>query len=177
MGRVTRRDGRVVDAVFVLGVLFKAVSGVVELAAGVPLLLFGPHALVVLTDRLVDWLLTVDPDNALAPALSNGVADLGSTGTVLAAAYLLFHGSVKVAIVLALLRGSRRGFLASIGALAVFLVLQLVELVLAPGVGVALLAVVDAALLALTWREYRRGHTLAGAWRAVVRSRVDPSTR
>jgi uncharacterized membrane protein len=161
------RAGRFVDAVFVVGVLFKAVSGVVELAAGLPLLVFGAQPLVALTDHVVDWLITVDPDNAFAPVLSTGVAGLGSTGTVLAAVYLLFHGAVKIAIVLALVRGSRGGFLASIGALAVFLVLQLVELVVAPGVGVAVLAVVDAVLLGLTWREYRRGHTLSDAWRAV----------
>ncbi|WP_413602756.1 DUF2127 domain-containing protein [Curtobacterium sp. Curtsp57] len=169
MSARVRREGRLVDAVFVMGVAFKAISGVLELVAGVPLLVLGPHPLAVLTDRVVDWLVAVDPDNTFAAALWSGIVGLGSTGAVLAAVYLVFHGVVKITIVLALLRGNRRGFLASIGALAVFFVLQLVELVVAPGVGVALLAAIDAALLGLTCREYRRGHTLADAWQNAFR--------
>lgn len=176
-----RSGGRAVDAAFVLGVVVKAVSGVLELAAGLPLLVLGPAPLVAAADRVVAWLLAVDPDNAAAPLLAHSVDTLGSGTSVLVAVYLLFHGVVKLGIVLALLRGSRSGHLASIVALGVFLVVQVAELVVAPGAGVAALTVVDALLLSLTWREWRRGHTLRGAWRNVVprrhgsADRVDPA--
>ena len=95
--------------------------------------------------------------------LARGVAQLDAGTTRLVAAYLLVHGVVKIAIVVALLLGSLKVYPWAVAALLGFLVFQVYELIAHPSVGIALLVVLDAAVVWLTGREWRRGRTLREA--------------
>lgn len=75
---------------------------------------------------------------------------------------------MKLAIVAALLIGSRRLYPWAIAALSGFLVFQLYELITRPTITVALLTVFDAAIVLLTWREWRHGRTLHRTWHSTL---------
>ncbi|AYG03397.1 DUF2127 domain-containing protein [Gryllotalpicola protaetiae] len=160
---------RVLDLVFLTGVLFKGVDGLVELIGGVVLLFVSPAQLRGAAHTVTAGELAEDPHDVLANLLLHGVAHLDTGGTAFLAVYLLVHGVVKLAIVVALLVGSRRIYPWAIAALGAFLVFQVYELVTAPTVGVAVLTAFDTAIIWLTWREWRRGRELRDTWRALLR--------
>ncbi|WP_442576945.1 DUF2127 domain-containing protein [Microbacterium sp. F51-2R] len=159
---------RVLDLVFLLGVLFKGIDGAFELVAGVALLFLSPVQLQDVARSLTAHELAQDPHDLLANLLLAGAGSLDPASATFLALYLLLHGVVKLAIVAALLLGSRRIYPWAIGALTLFLVYQVYELVVAPSVFVLVLTLFDAVIIALTWREWRHGRTLRETMRTTV---------
>jgi uncharacterized membrane protein len=96
----------------------------------------------------------------VANLLLRGAAHAGEGAFLFVGLYLLVHGVVKLGIVLALIWGKERVYPWAIGALALFVAFQVVELVLHPSVSVALLTVLDLVIIALTWREWRQHRSL-----------------
>jgi uncharacterized membrane protein len=159
---------RILDLVFLVGVLFKGLDGLVELVGGVILLFATPAKLLGAANALTGEELAEDPHDLLANLIVHGVAHLGASGIGFIAAYLLLHGVVKIAIVIALLIGSRRIYPWAMAALGAFLIFQIYELITKPSLGVAVLTVFDAVIIWLTWREWRRGRELRDTWRGTV---------
>ncbi len=159
---------RILDFVFLLGVLFKGLDGLVELVGGALLLFATPAKLQHAATSATSGELAEDPHDLIANLILHGVAHLQHGGIVFAAVYLLVHGVVKLAIVIALLVGSRRIYPWAMAALGAFLVFQVYELVTGPSIGVAILTVFDAVIIWLTWREWRRGRELRTTWRGTV---------
>jgi uncharacterized membrane protein len=159
---------RILDLVFLLGVLFKGLDGLLELAGGVLLLFVSPAQVRGAAERATSGELAEDPHDLVANLILHGVAHLHARSVWFVAAYLLLHGLVKLAIVVALLVGSRRIYPWAMAALGAFLVFQLYELLVKPSVAVAVLTVLDAVIIWLTWREWRRGRELRTTWRETV---------
>ena len=112
--------------------------------------------------------LSEDPHDIIANLIRHGAANLGGSGVAFVAFYVLLHGVVKLAIVVALFAGSRRVYPWAIAALAAFVIFQAYELVTSPSAGVAALTVFDLFIIWLTWREWRRGRELRATWRGTV---------
>lgn len=159
---------RVLDLVFLVGVLVKGVDGLVELVGGGVLFFVSPARLKGAADALTARELAEDPHDVIAHLVRHGVEHLGSSGVAFLAAYLLLHGVVKLAIVIALLVGSKKVYPWAIVALGGFLVFQVYEVVISPGVGVALLTVTDMIVIWLTWREWRRDRELRHTWHGTI---------
>ncbi|WP_022880861.1 DUF2127 domain-containing protein [Gryllotalpicola ginsengisoli] len=149
--------------------LFKGVDGLAELVGGAVLLVVTPAQLRGAAQAVTARELAEDPHDILANLLVHGVAHLGAGDVGFLAVYLLVHGVVKAAIVVALVLGSRRIYPWAIAALIAFVVFQVYELVVGPSAGLVLLTVFDAAIVALTWREWRHGRTLHETMRGTVR--------
>jgi uncharacterized membrane protein len=168
---------RLIDTLFLVGVVFKGLDGAVELLLGIPLLVLSPRLILAITQASTAGELRADPNDLLANFMLHEASGLSHGATVLGAAYLLLHGGVKLAIVVALLRGSRRVYPWAIAALAVFLAFQIGQFAFSPSVGVIVLCLFDAVILWLTWREWRHGRTLHDVWRSVVRGWFPPRLR
>lgn len=163
----TLRRGLLTETAFVVGIAVKGLDGVAELLAGTALLVLRRSQIVSLTQAAVAQELREDPHDLVAHLLVHAATGLSHGTAVVGGLFLLLHGVVKVAIVAALLAGSRRIYPWAVGALGLFLAVQLVQAAVTPGVGVALLSVVDALILWLTWHEWRRGRSFRDAWRSV----------
>lgn len=164
----TRRHQRLVDIVFVIGVFLKGLDGLVELIAGVPLLFLGPQRIQHLAHQVTGNELQQDPHDLIANLIVHGAAHLTTGAAVLAAIYLIFHGGVKLAIVIALMFGRPRVYPWALAGLTAFLILQIVQLILHPTVGVGVLTIFDAIIIVLTWREWREHRVLPEAWRNAI---------
>ena len=158
--RSRERRELVLDWVFLIGVLLKAVDGLIELVFGIPALFISPAQLVSLTSALTAGELAADPHDLLANLLLRATSGLSADALLVSGGYLIVHGAVKVAIVVALVLGSRRVYPWSVGALGVLLIVQLVDLILAFSIGVLLLVVLDSVIIWLTVREWQHGRTL-----------------
>jgi uncharacterized membrane protein len=152
---LSRRD-HILDVVFLVGVFFKGLDGLVELIGGVLLLFLSPSGLTSLAHGLTAGELLEDPHDIIANLLLKGAHQLGGQGAFLIALFLLIHGVVKLAIVISLIVGATKIYPWAIGALGILAVVQIVDFIVKPSVGVALLTILDFVVIALTWREWRQ---------------------
>lgn len=156
------------DLVFLVGFAFKAIDGFIELVVGIPLLFLRPAQVETAVRLVTAGELQEDPDDLLAHLIRHGVATLSADATLFAAAYLIVHGLVKLGIVAAIFRGSRRLYPWAIAALGGFVIWQGYEFVLHPSVGLALLTLFDLVIVALTVREWRHHRSLGDAVRSML---------
>ena len=159
---------RILDLAFLIGVAVKGVDGLIELVGGAILMFVTPEQLLGLTRSVLAGELAEDPDDPIANWILRSVGHLSGGGSTFLAAYLLVHGIVKLAVVVALFTGSRRVYPWAIVVLLAFLVYQIYELVTAPTAGVVILTALDVFVIALTWREWRHGRTLHQTWHSTL---------
>lgn len=150
----------VLDWVFLVGVLLKALDGLVELLFGIPALFVSKVQLIAIAHAVTAGELAEDPNDLIANLILHESARLSTGALLIGGIYLVIHGAVKVAIVAALLAGSTRVYPWAVGALAVLLVVQMVDLVAKFSFGVLFLSVLDVIIIWLTVREWRHGRTL-----------------
>jgi uncharacterized membrane protein len=159
---------RLLDLIFLIGILFKGIDGAVELIGGAILFFVGPSRLQGAADRVTAHELSEDPHDVIANLIRHGAAHLGASGVAFLAIYLLLHGVVKVAIVIAILIGSKRVYPWAIAALIAFVIFQVYEIVVHPSAGVVALTVFDVIIILLTWREWRHDRPLRETWDGTV---------
>ncbi|WP_052226924.1 DUF2127 domain-containing protein [Microbacterium mangrovi] len=157
--RSARREA-LLDWTFLIGVLLKGVDGLIELLVGIPLLFLTPGQISGVARWLTASELSEDPDSAWANLLLREVARFGHASLAIGGIYLIVHGAVKLAIVVALLLGTRRIYPWAVAALALLTIVQIVDLFLKFSVGVLLLCVLDVLIIVLTIREWREGRSL-----------------
>jgi len=164
------------DLIFLVGFGCKAIDGFVELVIGLPLLVLRPTQVDAVARLATATELREDPNDLLAHLIRHGAADLTAEMSVFAALYLIVHGLVKLGIVAAIFRGSRRLYPWAIAALGGFVIWQAYEFVQHPSIGLALLTIFDVVIVALTIREWRHHRSLRDAVRSLLgRQRRDRS--
>jgi uncharacterized membrane protein len=144
------------DRVFEVGIIAKGLNGLAELVGGLLLLFVTPGRIYHLVALLTQGELSEDPHDLIAHYLLHTAHGLSGGAVLFGAVYLLTHGAVKVALVIALLFNKLWAYPCMIVVLLVFIGYQLYRIALHPGAGLIALTVFDAVIVALTWREYRR---------------------
>ena len=157
MSRFTARDP--LDRVFEVGIILKGIDGVLETLGGVLLLAVTPATIASWVSSLTQHELSEDPNDFIAGHLLGYANGLTGTAVTLAALYLIAHGLVKVALVVALLRNQLWAYPWMIGFLGLFIAYQLYRFALRPTLGLAALTAFDAVIAWLTWREWRKQTT------------------
>jgi uncharacterized membrane protein len=162
------------DLVFLIGFAFKAIDGFVELVVGLPLLVLRPTQVDAVARLATATELREDPNDLLAHLIRHGAANLSTEMSIVAAVYLIVHGLVKLGIVAAIFRGSRRLYPWAIAALGGFVIWQAYEFIQHPSIGLALLTLFDVVIVGLTIREWRHPRSLGDTVRSFIgRSRPD----
>jgi uncharacterized membrane protein len=153
---------RLLRDTFRAGITLKAVDGLLESLAGL-LLLVDPDALRKISLTL--W--TYGHFHYLHHAGGSRVAEqLGATDPVFAAAYLLSHGAVKIALAIALWMNRLWAYPLAIVVFGVFVIYQVFRLERVHSIGLLLLTISDVVIIWLTLLEYRdqkRLHALRAA--------------
>jgi uncharacterized membrane protein len=144
------------DRTFRVGLVLKGLDGVLEVIGGILLLFVSPSAIQQLVRVLTAHELSEDPHDLVARYLLHTTAHLHHGTTLFGAIYLLAHGVAKVVLVALVLRDKLWAYPWLIALLLAFIAYQLYQIF---GVhfsaGLTALTLFDAALVWLTWREYR----------------------
>ena len=144
------------DRVFEIGIIGKGLNGTAELIGGLLLLVASPDRIRHFAVLLTQGELSEDPHDLIATRILHSANGLTGGAVRFGAIYLLAHGAVKVALVIALLLDKLWAYPWMIGFLSLFIGYQLYRIVLHPSAGLIALTIFDALVLALTAREYRR---------------------
>lgn len=144
-----------VHRAFQLGILLKALDGVLETACSIVFLSTPTfeirHVLALLTRQY----LSEDPHDFLANALIHLTEHFSVSTQHFASIYLFVHGMVKVGLVGGLLRGLHWAYPAALLVLTAFIFYQLYRLIYTHSVVLLLLTVVDSVIVFFIWREWR----------------------
>jgi uncharacterized membrane protein len=147
---------RIIHVLFDISVISKGVDGALEVLGGA-LLLFATSGQIQSGMRiLTQHELSEDPHDLVATYLLNSTQHLASSTKIFAAAYLLWHGLVKVALVAALLLQKRWAYPAAIFAFALFVAYQLYRYSHTYAPELLVLSIFDGMVIVLTYAEYRR---------------------
>jgi uncharacterized membrane protein len=144
------------DKTFKIGLVLKGLDGVLEVAGGILLLFLSPRAIEHIVRTLTAHELSQDPHDLIARYLVHSASHLTTGTTLFGAVYLLSHGLAKIVLVALVLRDKLWAYPWLIALLLAFIAYQIYRLTAVHfSVGLTALTVFDAALVWLTWREYR----------------------
>ena len=149
------RQGPALTSAFGISLLLKGADAVLEAIGGVLMLVVSPDGVNRLVVALTQHELSEDPGDFFALHLRQAASHFGSSRSF-AAAYLLSHGLSKLVLVAAIFRGRLWAYPAMIILLLLFIAYQLFRMGEAFTVGMLALTAFDAAIVWLTWREWRR---------------------
>lgn len=147
---------------FEIGLLFKALHGLVQLLGGLVMLYVTPQRLSAITDFLTRHRLSVNPQAIIAGLLVK-LSSSFSVGTQHFVLFYLFsHGLVRVALVYLLWRKKLFAYPLSIGFLLFFIVCQLYRYSFTGSLLLLLFTLLDGTMAVLTYFEYKRLRTSGG---------------
>lgn len=142
-------------ALFRVAVLVKGLDGAAELVVAVVLLLVPQQAVARLVADVVTRDLLGPPDGTLARHVVAGTAEFASGNRTFVLVYLVLHGLIKLALVVALLRKWRPAYPVAMVVLGVFVAYEVYRATQTGSVLLPILAAFDVAVIVLVWREYR----------------------
>jgi uncharacterized membrane protein len=151
-----------IHLLFDIGMVGKGVDGVLEIVGGVLLCLVSPSQIYSVVRMLTQHELSEDPHDLLAAYLVQAAHHLSVNTQIFASVYLVWHGIVKVGLVIALLQKRFWAYPAAIVAFVIFLVYQLYRYTHTHSPWLLALSVLDLFVIVLTWLEYKRLRGLRG---------------
>jgi len=137
-------------------VYFKGIFGILELIIGIGLLVLGRKAM----NNILMWILNFEPfenhprlmDNASRFVIEHVLGSLH----LLIALYMIIHGLVAIAVVIALVHKKMWAFPAAGILLVLFIIYQIYRLTLAFSLILLILTLIDIAIIFFLRYEYRR---------------------
>lgn len=143
------------ELLFRIAMAFKGIDGAIELIGGVLLLLVSQTEVQKLITAVVTHDLLGPADGSLSQHFVAGTAEFASGQRTFAVAYLLLHGVIKVALVIALLRHWLPAYPVAVVVLGAFVVYEIYRATQTGSVLLPFLAALDVAVILLVIREYR----------------------
>ncbi len=144
-----------IHLLFKIGVVLKGLDGLLEAIAGVALFFTDRAALRTLVDWLTAGELQEDPTDFVANHLVDFFHHLTINTKYFASMYLLIYGVAKVGLAAGLLRGKLRAYPVALIVLGLFLGYQFYRLSCTHSLGLAVVSLLDAAILVVIWRDYQ----------------------
>ncbi len=152
---ISKRN-KIVHILFVIGVISKAVDGVFEIIGGALLFFVSPGQIHGLLGAFTQHELIEDPHDLVAGLILRSAQHLSVSTKIFAAAFLLWHGVIKVGVVWALWRKKFWAYPIAIVAFGLFLIYQVYRYTLTHSVWLLVLSFLDVFVIILTWLEYKR---------------------
>jgi uncharacterized membrane protein len=141
---------------FRAGVILKGIDGLLEIAGGVLLIFLSPRRLAAVVRLLTQHELAGRHTAFIGYLLLKASGRFTPGAQKFGVWYLLSHGLVKIVLVALLLAKKRWAYPAAMIFLAVFMAYQVYRFAVMPAAWLVVLTAFDAAVLALTFVEYRR---------------------
>lgn len=154
--KIINSNGNIFHKSFEIGILLKAIDGVLEIIGGILLLFLNPNRLGNLVAFLTQHELSEDPRDVIA----NFMIKLSSKFTIsteyFGVFYLISHGTIKLVLIVLLWKRKIWAYPLTIISLILFIIYQIYRYTLYPSTGLVILTVFDIIMIILTFIEYRR---------------------
>jgi uncharacterized membrane protein len=142
--------------VFWIGILFKALNGLVETGGGIILLIISNETIARWTYALVRPELAEDPNDWIANHVLSSVLHLSSDAKLFAIVYLLVHGIIKLVIVVAIWYSQLWAYWLAGIVFSLFVIYQMARFAVTHSLAMVFLTAIDLVIIALLPPEHRR---------------------
>ena len=153
---------KTVHLLFDIGLVGKAVDGMLEIIGGIALFVVNPGQIEGMLRMITLHELSTDPHDVVANLLLHSAQHLTNSTQTFAAFFLLWHGGVKVGLVWALFRRYLWAYPVAIFAFGLFLAYQAYRYSHTHSLWLAALSALDLFVIVITWLEYKRLRTSVG---------------
>lgn len=144
---------------FDIGLVLKAVNGVIEIVSAFVVAFISPALVLRLVDFATAGELTEDRADLISQFLRSIANAFSVSNHFLIALYLLVHGLIKVALVVGIFSGKRIAYPLFMVALAFFGSYEIYLGIIRHSFLLETLGFFDSMLIILTWYEYRRRYS------------------
>jgi uncharacterized membrane protein len=144
------------DRAFEIGLLFKAIDGLIETISGIIFLFIKPETITRIVHSLTAHRLSHNPHDFVATHIVNWARDFTKGAAIFAALYLLAHGVIKLILVVEILREHLWAYAGLIVVTSGFIVYQVIEIIIKPRFSFIALTIFDVFIVWLTVIEYGR---------------------
>jgi uncharacterized membrane protein len=141
---------------FQIGITIKGIDGVFEAIGGILLWFVKPAALNSFVRTICLHELSRDPHDFIAAQVMHMSERLAAADPLFASLYLLSHGIVKIALVVAMWFNQLWAYSATIVVFGAFTAYEFYRFIHRHSNVLGVLSVLDAVVVLLTWREYLR---------------------
>ena len=140
---------------FKVSIALKGLDGILEIGGGLALLWISPSQINYWFALLSQHELAEDPHDFFVTHISALLHTLTPSLAHFGAIYLLFHGAIKVFLVLNLFRRKLWAYPAAIFFLISFVFYQLYRYSHTHSIVLLMLSLIDSAIIVLVWKEYK----------------------
>lgn len=148
---------------FLVGILFKGLDGVLELVGGILFLLIKQDSIANYTTLLFRQELVEDPNDIIANYLIHLTSHISVNTELFAAIYMLVHGIIKVSIVSGLYLRKLWIYPAAELVLTIFVIYQIYRFSHTFSILLIFLTIIDIFIIVLIRSEYKRLTSLLGS--------------
>jgi uncharacterized membrane protein len=156
--KISRRS--LLHVTFEFGITMKCIDGVVQLVAGALLWILAPEAFSHYVQLVLEHIFPNGAHGFPAKQLFAAAQGIAGGGQLFAALYLMSHGAVKIAIVIALWMNKLWAYPVAIIVFSGFVVYQMYRYTYTHSPFLIWLSVFDVLVVWLTWREYEAQKSL-----------------
>lgn len=149
-----RKEDRIYR-LFRIGLLLKGANALLEIAGGVLAFVIRPTVITDIALYLTQGELARHPNDVFATQLLQWAQHYSIGSARLAAFYLLSHGSVKLGLIIGLLKNKMWAYPTSLVVFGIFVLYQTYLFALNHSLAVVLLTLFDLIVMWLIWREYK----------------------
>jgi uncharacterized membrane protein len=150
---------KIIDKIFDIGILLKAIFGFFELFGGL-LLAFSTK---LVTDNFIIFLaqqeITDDPNDLIANYLIKTATNLAQDSRIFAVTYLFFHGAVNIVLTISLAKKKLKAYLWAITIFGAFIIYQIYRYFHTYSLALLVLILFDILFVAVIWLEYKKQKT------------------
>ncbi|HVW67260.1 MAG TPA: DUF2127 domain-containing protein [Candidatus Peribacteraceae bacterium] len=144
----------VLHGLFEIGILIKAIDGVLECIGGLLFLFVSRQFLYSIVTEITEHELSQDPNDILANTIVHAVANLPEGTKIFGAVYLLIHGLVKIGMVIGLWKDKLWAYPVSLSVLGIFVAYQIYRFTHTHSILLAAFTVLDVVIMLLIWHEW-----------------------
>lgn len=151
-----KNRGKLINNAYKAVVVMKGLDGILEIIGGISLFFIKPSTIDKVVVLLTQHELSKDPDDFIANFLIQLTHGLSIRTEILGGIYLLFHGIVKIIIVVALLKNNLRAYKFALIFLLISFFYQLYRFTLNHSLLLLLLSVFDGVLIWFLLGEHNK---------------------
>ncbi len=148
------------DNLFGLGIIHKAVSGLLELFGGLGFMLVGKSDLIDLFSKITRGEILEDPNDLIINFCAKWLQQLSSDTKFFVAAYILFHGVLNLFLSIQLFRKKLWAYKVAMSVSAVFILYQIYRITHTHSTVLILITLWDAIFIGVTWHQYKKRRLL-----------------
>lgn len=154
--------GNMRHTLFIVSILLKGVFAVLEVFAGMALLISSPGQFTQFIRFMFRNRLVADPNDPIATYVLYQLNDFDMTRYNFVSLYLTLHGLMKVGIVAGLYSERLMAFPIGLTVLGIFIAYEFERFVATHSLVLLALSLLDAFIMVLAWREYQALKAKAG---------------